>query len=384
MDAGDFVFHLPKELIAQEPASPRDTSRLLVLDRRNGNIRHCEFNDIPDLFDADDVMVVNDTKVLPARLFGRKRTGGKVEILLINALGDKKAMLDSELSLNEARWTGYVRGKNVRTGMEIALDGVPVQAVLGEHLGGTKFSISFTCEGEPTPPPHFQGGTGGPDCPRNDSNGTAEESLSLHGLLNRAGVMPTPPYIRKELENSSKYQTIFAEFPGSIAAPTAGLHFSDRILGELANKGVNIASITLHVGPGTFQPVSSDCIEKHRMEPEFYTITENCAELVNGSISKGGRLWVVGTTTMKTLETVYSRHGKIVPDHGNSDLFIHPPYEFRTPASFFITNFHLPRSTLIMMISAYAGREKVLAAYRQAVERRYRFYSFGDAMLITG
>ena len=363
MDTGDFDFHLPKELIAQEPACPRDTSRLLILNRRTGNVRHSEFNDITDLFEANDVIVVNDTKVLPARLFGRKRTGGKVEILLINAQGEKRAMLASELSFNEVRWVGYVRGKNVRTGMEIALDGIPVQALLGEHLGGTKFSISFTWD------------------KNNESPG---DRLSLDGLLNSAGVMPTPPYIRKELEDSSKYQTIFAEFPGSIAAPTAGLHFSDRILGELADKSVNIASITLHVGPGTFQPVSSESIEEHRMEPEFYTITENCAELVNGSMSKGGRLWVVGTTTMKTLETVYSRHGKIVPDHGNSDLFIHPPYGFRTPASFFITNFHLPRSTLIMMISAYAGRKNVLEAYRQAVERRYRFYSFGDAMLITG
>ena len=362
METSDFRYHLPKELIAQDPVHPRDTSDLLILNRRNGDIRHRKFHEIVGLFESDDVMVVNDTKVLPARLFGRKSTGGKVEFLLINAIGDKKAMLASEMPMDEVGWAGYVRGKNIRTGMEMKLNGVPIKAVLKEHLGGTKFSISFV---------------------RDDGNETYGKNISLDGFLNIAGVMPTPPYIGKELDDNSKYQTIFAEYPGSIAAPTAGLHFSDRILGELKEKGVNIASITLHVGPGTFQPVTSESIEGHRMEPEFYTITERCAELINDSISKGGRLWVVGTTTMKTLETVYSLHDKIVPDHGNSDLFIHPPYEFRTPAAFFITNFHLPRSTLIMMISAYAGRENVLEAYRQAVERKYRFYSFGDAMLIT-
>lgn len=364
MRTGDFDFHLPRELIAQEPVSPRDTSRLLVLDRSTGGIRHMEFYEIVDLFQPGDLLVVNDTKVIPARLFGRKRTGGKVEILLISVSGDEKVMLRSDVLISEARWIGYVRGKNMRVGKVIEFDGIPEKASLEEHLGGTRFVIRFF----------------------NDDAGTESsmKRITLGDILEKAGVMPTPPYVKKKIDDPLSYQTAYADHPGSIAAPTAGFHFSANILDRLREKGVNISSVTLHVGPGTFKPVDTDTVEDFIMEKEYYTVSRECASDINACVENGNRLWIVGTTTMKTLESVYSRHEKMQEDDGNSDLFIYPPHRFKTRASFFLTNFHLPRSTLIMMISAYTGKEKLLAAYSEAVERKYRFYSFGDAMLIKG
>ena len=349
-------------MIAQEPSSPRHTSDLLVLDRSTGEIDHGKFYRIVDMFEPGDIMVSNDTKVLKARLFGRKRTGGKVEILVQNAEGDDKAKLSSSIPISGTRWVAYVRGKNIRSGHKIELDNIEMTAEVCEHLGGAKFLISFAnCTGE----------------------GVVEE-YTLDYLLTKAGTMPTPPYVRKKLGDPVKYQTVYARDPGSIAAPTAGLHFSEEILEMIRNKGVNIVSVTLHVGPGTYLPVTSDSVEEHKMEKEYYALSKECAGSINECLDRDKRLWVVGTTTMKTLETVYSRHGTLKEDHGNSDLFIYPPYTFKTPASFFLTNFHLPRSTLIMMISSFAGRENILRAYKEAVEREYRFYSFGDAMLIKG
>ena len=332
----------------------------MVLDRSTGGISHKKFSRIVDYFEPGDVIVSNDTKVLKARLFGRKRTGGKVEILVQNAEGDDKAKLSSNTPLAGTLWVAYVRGKNIRSGHEIELDNIEVTAEICEHLGGAKFLIRFA----------------------NRTEKRLIDDFSLDDLLTKVGAMPTPPYVRKKLLDPRKYQTVYASHPGSIAAPTAGLHFSEEILGMIRERGVNMVSVTLHVGPGTYLPVTSDAVEEHRMEKEYYNISRKCAGLINECLDRGKRLWVVGTTTMKTLETVYSRQATVKEDHGNSDLFIYPPYTFKTPASFFLTNFHLPRSTLIMMISAYAGREKVLQAYKEAVEKKYRFYSFGDAMLI--
>ena len=364
MRTGDFDFDLPRELIAQEPVHPRDASRLLLLDRPSGGIRHMKFLNIVDLFQDGDLLVVNDTKVIPARLFGRKLTGGKVEILLLAVEGDEKIMLRSDVPISEARWTGYVRGKNMREGKEIEFDGITEKAVLEEHLGGTRFVIRFFA--------------------KDDVSEDTTRRITLEEILSKVGVMPTPPYVKKELGDPLDYQTAYADHPGSIAAPTAGFHFSENILDRLREKGVNIASVTLHVGPGTFRPVDTDSVEEFHIEREYYTMSGECASAINSCIENGNRLWIVGTTTMKTLESVQAKHGKVREDHGNSDLFIHPPYRFRTRASYFLTNFHLPRSTLIMMISAYAGRDKLLAAYSEAVRRKYRFYSFGDAMLIRG
>jgi S-adenosylmethionine:tRNA ribosyltransferase-isomerase len=349
-------------LIAQEPVSPRHTSNLLILDRSTGGIHHETFYRIIDMFESGDVIVSNDTKVLKARLFGRKRTGGKVEILVQNQEGDPKAKLSSNISITGSRWVAYVRGKNIRSGHCIELDNIEVTAQVCKHLGGAKFLIEF----------------------KDRTQNKSEIEFTLDDLLRIAGTIPTPPYVRKKLLDPGKYQTVYARHPGSIAAPTAGLHFSEEILERIHDIGVNMISLTLHVGPGTYLPVSSDSVEEHKMEKEYYTLTQKCARLINECLDRGKRLWIVGTTTLKTLETVYSRHGTLKEDHGNSDMFIYPPYKFKTPASFFLTNFHLPKSTLIMMIAAYAGREKVLHAYREAVEREYRFYSFGDAMLIRG
>lgn len=314
------------------------------------------------MFKPGDVIISNDTKVLRARLFGRKGTGGKVEILVQNAYGDEKAKLTSNIPLAENRWVAYIRGKNIRSGHLIELVNTEWAAEVCEHLGGAKFLIRF---------PNKWGTKG-------------ISVVTLDDLLEKAGAMPTPPYVRKTLCDPEKYQTVYARQPGSIAAPTAGLHFSEEILEMIRERGVNMVSLTLHVGPGTYLPVISDSVEKHRMEKEYYTLSQDSADIINDCLNRGKRLWVVGTTTMKTLETVYSRYGMLKEDHGNSDLFIYPPYKFKTPAFFFLTNFHLPKSTLIMMIAAYMGREMVLQAYNEAVDRKYRFYSFGDAMLIRG
>ena len=318
MRTGDFDFDLPRELIAQEPVHPRDASRLLLLDRPSGGIRHMKFLNIVDLFQDGDLLVVNDTKVIPARLFGRKSTGGKVEILLLAVEGDEKIMLRSDVPISEARWTGYVRGKKLRVGTEIEFHGIPQKAILEEHVGGTKFIIRFF-----TP---------------NGGSGNSPEEIRLGEILVRAGVMPTPPYVRKELGDPGDYQTVYADHPGSIAAPTAGFHFTEKILTRLIEKGVTITSVTLHVGLGTFRPVNTDRVEDFHMEREYYTVSGECASAINSCLEKGNRLWIVGTTTMKTLESVYAMHGKIRKDQGNSDLFIHPPYKFRTRASFFLTN----------------------------------------------
>ena len=361
METDRFYYELPRELIAQSPAEPRDSSRLLILNRNSGDIRHARFSDISRLFGAGDVLVMNDTKVLPARLSGKKMTGGRVELLILNAVGDHEAMLRADLPISENSWHCYVKGKRIREGMRFNLDGGPYEATIEEHLEGGKYRVGFSIAGRC-----------GPD------------TVKLDDLLGDLGSMPTPPYIKKNLEDPAEYQTVYARNPGSVAAPTAGLHFSRDLLVRLREKGVIISRLTLHLGPATVRPVSSENVEGHVMDLEHYYVDGGCARTINEAMRAGGRLWVVGTTTMKTLETVYSRRGSLVEDSGNSDLYIYPPYRFRTPSSFFLTNFHLPRSTLLMMISAYAGMDAVKNAYDVAVRERYRFYSFGDAMLIEG
>lgn len=361
MNTSDFDYHLPRELIAQSLAVPRDASRMLVLDRRTGKVDHVKFFDVLGFFNAGDVLVMNDTKVLPARLFGKKPTGGRVEILLIGLVGDPDAMLRTELPISGREWHGYVRGKKIREGLDVLLSGGRYGVYIGKHEGGASFRLSFR-----------------------RIDGENAEHVTLRQLLDELGSMPVPPYIKKTLETPSDYQTVYARIAGSVAAPTAGLHFTGSVLEKLERAGVIVARVTLHVGPGTFKPVSADVVEDHLMEKEYYVVGEECAKNIENALDRGGRLWVVGTTTMKTLETVLTRQGQIKMCSGNSDLFIYPPYNFLTPSSFFLTNFHLPRSTLLMMISAYAGAEHVRRAYLEAVEMCYRFYSFGDAMLIVG
>jgi len=362
-----FDYHLPKELIAQTPASPRDSSRMMILDRNTGKVEHFRFYNMIDLFEEGDVVVYNDTKVVPARLFGKKPTGGNVEILLESMEGDEKAMLNTALPIDSCRWKASVRGRRMK-GKRVLLNNMGIDALIEEQVHEGKYLVRFQKRKK--------------EWVKED---TAEADIvTLQTILNRCGVMPTPPYIKLKLDRDSKYQTIFASEPGAIAAPTAGLHFSMDILSGLERRGVILAHITLHVGVGTFRPVKTDDVEDHEMEREYYEVTAECADKVNTCIVEGKRLWVVGTTTMRTLETIYSEHDTLIPSRGNTGIFINPPYKFHTPSSFFLTNFHLPRSTLIMMLSAYCGLDNILNAYRSAVKNRYRFYSFGDAMLIKG
>lgn len=366
-----FDYFLPRELIAQSPASPRDSSRLMILDRQGGGVEHSIFSDIVDLFEEGDVIVTNNTRVVPARLFGKKTTGGKVEILLESTEGDERAMLNTALPIDACRWKGSVRGRRME-GKRILLDKVRVDALVEEHIHEGRYLIRFISRSQEN------GGN------NNNQGRTHGSDITLQAILERSGVMPTPPYIKQELDQDSRYQTVFAREPGAIAAPTAGLHFSENILSRLDDIGVVQTSVTLHVGAGTFRPVKTEDVADHEMENEYYEVSEECALNVNTALEKGKRLWVVGTTTMRTLETIFSEHGTLVPTSGNTGIFINPPYSFRTPSTFFLTNFHLPRSTLIMMLSAYCGRDNILKAYELAVAERYRFYSFGDAMLIRG
>lgn len=336
-----FDFHLPEELIAQTPLEQRAESRLMVLNKESGNIEHDVFKNIKNHLKPGDCLVLNDTKVLPARLFGMKEdTGAKIEVLLLKQLeGDE--------------WETLVKpAKRVKEGTKIIFgDGLLTAECTGEsEHGGRNLKFSY--------------------------NGIFYE------VLEQLGEMPLPPYIKEQLEDKDRYQTVFARERGSAAAPTAGLHFTEELLEELKEMGVHIAFITLHVGLGTFRPVSVDSIEEHDMHSEFYQVTEGTALLLNTVREQGGRIITVGTTSTRTLETIASANdGQFVSENGWTNIFIYPGYEFKAIDGM-ITNFHLPKSTLIMLVSALAGRENVLNAYNKAVEERYRFFSFGDAMLI--
>lgn len=349
MNVGDYDFELPEALIAQTPLADRTSSRLLVLHKDDGRVEHRSFKELANYLVPGDTLVLNDTKVIPARLFGVKAdTGAKAEVLLLKALG-------------EDRWEALVRpGKRLRRGAELHF---------GAAANSLKPLLSAVVEEE---------GEMGARVIRFRYEGIFNE------ILDRLGEMPLPPYIKERLEDRDRYQTVYAVSAGSAAAPTAGLHFTEEYLQELAASGIRICRVTLHVGLGTFRPVSVDNVLDHKMHEEWYGIDGANAELLNRARREGTRIVAVGTTSARTLETLGQRFGDapIEACSGWTGIFIYPGYDFRL-VSALLTNFHLPKSTLVMLVSALAGREHVLAAYREAVAAEYRFFSFGDAMFIT-
>lgn len=334
----DYYYDLPEELIAQTPAQPRDSSRLLVYDRATGETQDRIFRDVTQFLRAGDVLVVNNTKVLPARMFAYTENGGKVEVLLLRRLD-----ID--------RWEVLVKpGKKARPGADL---------VVSEEL-------SLTVE---------------------DRTPTGERIVKFRfdgvfeDILSRVGTMPLPPYIHEKLKDQSRYQTVYCKTDGSAAAPTAGLHFTEELMRKIRETGVEIAEVLLHVGLGTFRPVKEEDLTHHVMHSEYYKVDERAAQIVNAAKREGRRVIAVGTTSVRTLETVADEKGMLRPCSGDTSIFIYPPYKFKCVDAL-ITNFHLPESTLIMLVSALMGREQCLSVYRQAVEKKYRFFSFGDAMLI--
>ena len=339
MNKSDFDFYLPEELIAQTPLEKRDTSRLLHLDKQTGEIEHKHFYDIKQYLHEGDCLVLNDSRVLPARLIGARPTGGTVELVLLKDLGDN-------------RWECLSRpGRKTKPGQELVFGNGELTAVVEEvALGGNRI-VKFSYEG-----------------------------IFLE-ILERLGKMPLPPYIKEELQDSERYQTVYSKELGSAAAPTAGLHFTKELLAEIADMGVKICYVTLHVGLGTFRPVKADKIEDHEMHSEFCIVPEETAETVSAVKRAGGRVVAVGTTSCRTLESFTTEDGTLQATSGWTNIFIYPGYKFKCIDAL-ITNFHLPESTLIMLVSALAGRENILNAYNTAVKERYRFFSFGDAMMI--
>ncbi|MBO1305884.1 tRNA preQ1(34) S-adenosylmethionine ribosyltransferase-isomerase QueA [Enterococcus sp. 669A] len=337
----DFDFDLPEELIAQTPLSKRDSSRLLILDRQTGAIEDKHFHDIIDELSPGDALVMNDTRVLPARLYGEKpETGGHVEVLLLNnTQGDQ--------------WETLIKpARRAKTGTKIVFGDGRLKAVVKEELDHGGRIVEFQYEG-----------------------------IFLENLES-LGEMPLPPYIKERLEDPDRYQTVYAKENGSAAAPTAGLHFTPELLQAIEAKGIKLVYLTLHVGLGTFRPVSVDNIAEHEMHSEFYRLTQEAADQLNAVRETGGKIVAVGTTSIRTLETIGTKFdGEIKADSGWTDIFITPGYEFKIVQAF-STNFHLPKSTLVMLVSAFAGREETLAAYHHAIEERYRFFSFGDAMFV--
>jgi len=348
MDVREFDFDLPPELIAQQPAAERSAARLLHLHRGNGSITHTVVSALPGLLRAGDLIVVNNTKVFPARLLGRRvPSGGAVECLLVRRLE------------TEDRWEALMHpGQKLKPGARVAFEGSPALhgEVLERHFYGRRLIRLWTEDGTPVP-----------------------------AAIDAIGHVPLPPYIKRADRDvdRDRYQTVFARQRGSVAAPTAGLHFTPALLTALEAGDVRIAEITLHVGYGTFQPVRVDRVEDHRLEAEQYEISEQTAAVINQARDDGRRVIAVGTTTTRTLEAVAAATGgRIAAGRGSTDLFIYPGYEFRIVGGL-LTNFHLPKSSLLMLVAAFAGRERVLAAYHAAIAERYRFYSYGDAMLIT-
>ncbi|MGM0165352.1 S-adenosylmethionine:tRNA ribosyltransferase-isomerase [Enterococcus sp. AZ135] len=337
----DFDFDLPEELIAQTPLEKRDSSRLLVLDRETGQIADKHFDEIIEELNAGDALVMNDTRVLPARLYGEKpETGGHLEVLLLNnTQGDE--------------WETLIKpARRAKVGTQIVFGDGRLRAEVKKELEHGGRIVEFSYEG-----------------------------IFLENLES-LGEMPLPPYIKERLEDPERYQTVYAKENGSAAAPTAGLHFTPELLETIAAKGVKLVYLTLHVGLGTFRPVSVDNIAEHQMHSEFYRLTEEAAAQLNEVRENGGKIIAVGTTSIRTLETIGTKfNGEIKADSGWTDIFITPGYEFKVVQAF-STNFHLPKSTLVMLVSAFAGRDQTLAAYHHAIEERYRFFSFGDAMFV--
>ncbi len=343
MNISDFTFDLPEELIAQEPVAPRDRSRLLVLPAA-GAPEHRSFTELPALLAPGDLLVFNDTRVIPARLLGRKQSGGKVELLLCEPLSG---------GLGRAWRAMGQASKPIRPGAVLVFDGLEarVDAALGEGF----YDVTLDREGP-----------------------------ALEAALARAGRIPLPPYIRRAAtaQDAERYQTIWARAPGSAAAPTAGLHFTDRLVAELERRGVARTSVTLHVGPGTFLPVRGEDLDAHRMHAERYAVPPEAAAAWAACRARGGRVVAVGTTTLRTLESAL-RGGAVQAGEGRTELFVRPGHAFGAVDAL-VTNFHLPRSTLLVLVCAFGGTERVLAAYREAVARRYRFFSYGDGMLLLG
>ncbi|WP_073109766.1 tRNA preQ1(34) S-adenosylmethionine ribosyltransferase-isomerase QueA [Hespellia stercorisuis] len=354
MKKEDFFFDLPEELIAQDPLEDRSSSRLLVMDKETGEVSHHVFREITDYLNAGDCLVINDTKVIPARLIGAKvGTDAKIEVLLLKRK-EVAASVDEagQATGTDTVWETLVKpGKKAKVGTKISFgDGLLVGEVIDVVEEGNRL-IRFTYDG------------------------------IFEEILDQLGQMPLPPYITHQLQDKNRYQTVYAKHTGSAAAPTAGLHFTPELLREIEEKGVDIARVTLHVGLGTFRPVKVENILEHHMHSEFYHIDEEAAQKINRTKENGGRVICVGTTSCRTIESAADENGRLKECSGWTEIFIYPGYRFKA-LDCLITNFHLPESTLIMLVSALAGREHVLAAYEEAVKERYRFFSFGDAMFI--
>ena len=341
MKKADFYYDLPEELIAQHPLLQRDSSRLLHLDKETGEIKHGHFTNILDYINENDCLILNNTRVLPARIYGIKReTGARVEFLLL-----KQIELDTWECLSKP-------GKRAKPGTEFDFgEGLFSGKVIDVRPDGNRI-VKFTYEGD------------------------------FYNVLEQVGKMPLPPYIKEKLEDQERYQTVYSKNIGSAAAPTAGLHFTEELLEKVKDKGVKIGYVTLDVGLGTFRPVSEDNIEDHLMHTEHYSLPQETADLINETHKNGGRVIAVGTTTCRTLESVGTKLGEIKEDDDNTSIFIYPGYKFKCIDAL-ITNFHLPESTLIMLVSAFAGYDHTMNAYKEAVEEKYRFFSFGDAMMIS-
>ncbi len=340
MKVKDFNFDLPKELIAQHPLQNRDESRLMVVNKTNGEVHHKVFKDIIDYLNPGDCLVLNDTRVLPARLLGVKEdTGGKMEFLLLKRI-------------DANHWETLVKpGKKARIGTRFIFGNGELKArVISISEGGSRI-VEFEFEG------------------------------IFEEVLDKLGEMPLPPYITEKLEEKERYQTVFSKEVGSAAAPTAGLHFTEELLSLIKAKGVKIAFVTLHIGLGTFRPVKAEIVEEHEMHSEYYVLNKQTADVINVTKENGGRIIAVGTTSNRTLESIANDHGRVEEKSGWTDIFIYPGYKFKIVDAL-ITNFHLPESTLIMLVSAFAGRNLVMSAYETAVKEQYRFFSFGDAMFL--
>lgn len=339
MELSEFNYELPEELIAQTPIEKRDESRLMILDKNTGKIEHKIFKDIIDYLEPGDCLVRNNTKVIPARLYGKKATGAKIEFLLLNRIeGDI--------------WECIVRpGHKLKPGTEVEFgDGILKAKVLDVMEGGTR-KVEFKYEG------------------------------IFNEILDKIGLMPLPPYIHESLKDNDRYQTVYAKYEGSAAAPTAGLHFTPELFEKIKAKGIDVANVTLHVGIGTFRPVKVENVEEHHMHSEHFYIKQEDADKINNAKKNGKRVIAVGTTSCRVLETIADENGMVKPTEGDTQIFIYPGYKYKCLDGL-VTNFHLPESTLIMLVSALAGRDYIMKAYNEAVKERYRFFSFGDAMLI--
>lgn len=340
MNVSDFYYDLPEELIAQTPIEKRDESRLMVLNREDQSIEHKKFKDIIDYLEPGDCLVRNNTKVIPARLYGKKATGAKIEFLLLN-------QIEGDI------WESIVRpGHKLKPGTEVEFgDGLLKATVLDIMPGGTR-KVEFKYDG------------------------------IFNEILDKIGLMPLPPYIHESLKDNDRYQTVYARYEGSAAAPTAGLHFTPELFEKLKQKGVEVTNVTLHVGIGTFRPVKVENVEEHHMHSEHYYIKQEDVDKINNAKKNGKRVIGVGTTSCRVLETIADEKGFVKPTEGDTQIFIYPGYKFKCLDGL-ITNFHLPESTLIMLVSALAGKEYIMRAYNEAVKERYRFFSFGDAMFIN-